>query len=335
MSASEDFASLHEELRAVARDLLGKSDTAVDWPLIARSGWLGLEAPASVDGAEATFAETAVILTELGRAAARGPYPSVALSVFALRRLGLDDLLRATVAGETIPVVALSAESTDTPFRLDGGLLTGEAPFVLDAPAADRLLVPAVAADGSTVLADVVGATVTEQPVLDATRTLGRVTAEGLRPAAIWPADRLPGLRDRAAVSIACDSLGVSEAMLDATVAYAGVREQFGRKIGSFQAVQHACADMLVRVTLARKLVAAAVHAVATDAPDAATAVSMAKSYATSAAVEVAGKAMQLHGGMGYTWESGVHVYLKRAALNRSLFGSPAHHRRELAKRYA
>jgi alkylation response protein AidB-like acyl-CoA dehydrogenase len=122
--------------------------------------------------------------------------------------------------------------------------------------------------------------------------------------------------------------------MLSATVCYAKVRHQFGRPIGSFQAVKHACADMLVHISVSRRLLRAAVQAIVEDRDDATVAASMAKSYACSAAVDVVGKAMQLHGGIGYTWESGIHVYLKRAALNRSLFGSPAAHRKELAKRY-
>ena len=122
--------------------------------------------------------------------------------------------------------------------------------------------------------------------------------------------------------------------MLEATVAYAGVRQQFGRPIGSFQAVKHACADMLVQVAVGRELVAAAVAGLAAGEPDAARTVSMAKAYVGAAAVDVVGKAMQLHGGIGYTWESGIHVYLKRAALNRSLFGSPGAHRRRVARRY-
>ena len=142
------------------------------------------------------------------------------------------------------------------------------------------------------------------------------------------------GLHDRAAVAVACDALGLSRAMLDATVAYASVRHQFGRPIGSFQAVKHACADMLVQVTVARRLVDAAVRGIAGRDADASVAASMAKSYACAGAVEIAGKAMQLHGGLGYTWESGIHVYLKRATLNRSLFGSPALHRARVAERY-
>jgi alkylation response protein AidB-like acyl-CoA dehydrogenase len=91
---------------------------------------------------------------------------------------------------------------------------------------------------------------------------------------------------------------------------------------------------MAVTIAVSRQLVGAAVRAIAEDSSDAGVAAAMAKSYVSSAAVDVAGKAMQLHGGIGYTWESGIHVYLKRAALNRSLFGSPADHRKELAKRY-
>jgi len=144
-------------------------------------------------------------------------------------------------------------------------------------------------------------------------------------------------LADRAAVALACDSVGVAEAMLDATVAYAGVRQQFGRPIGSFQAVKHMCADMLVELTVARELLAGAVGAVATGGPPgaASAAASMAKSQVGAMAVDVVGTALQLHGGIGYTWESDVHVYLKRAALNRALFGSPRAHRRRLAGRLA
>ena len=187
------------------------------------------------------------------------------------------------------------------------------------------------------------GLGVTAQPVLDTTRRLALVTADGVEaPAASVrrfagdPAAAVRRLLDRAAVAVACDSLGLSEAMLDATVAYAKVREQFGRPIGSFQAVKHACADMLVQVSVARELVTHAVRQLADDPddPDDPVAASMAKSYACSTAVAVAGQAMQVHGGMGYTWESGIHRYLKRATLNRSLFGSPAAHRRRLAARY-
>ena len=355
-----DFAETHDELRAVARDLLGKESpgTATDWRLLAGSGWLGLELPAALDGAGATFAEVAVVLEEMGRAAACGPYlGAVVLGVGALNLAepgpGRDELLRAAASGRVVVATALPGDAeyradAEVPFRIErsphGLRLHGRASFVPDATQAGRLLVPALDPGGAVVLvaaAQAPGLEVAAQPVLDATRRLGQVTADGVGvpETAVWRFRGDSGaavhrLLGRAAVAVACDSLGLSEAMLDATVGYARVRHQFGRPIGSFQAVKHACADMLVQVSMARELVGEAAARLAGDDPQAWVAVSMAKSYACAAAVDVVGKAMQLHGGMGYTWESGIHVYLKRALLNRSLFGSPAAHRRRLAARY-
>jgi alkylation response protein AidB-like acyl-CoA dehydrogenase len=359
MTTSE-LAEVRDELRAVARDLLGKD--GVGWGLLAGSGWLGLEVPGRLGGADATFAEVAVILEEMGRAATRSSYlGAVVLGVGALALVepspARDELLRGAASGAVVLAAALADGAADradaeVPFSIErspaGLRLDGRAAFVPDAAQASRLLLVAAGSGGVPVLVAVEpqapGLTVAGQPVLDATRRLGLVTAEGVEvgEACVWRFDGDPGacvrrLLDRAAVAVACDSLGLSEAMLDATVAYARVREQFGRPIGSFQAVKHACADMLVQVSVARELVAAAAALLAgedRDDPEASVAASMAKSYACGAAVDVVGKAMQLHGGMGYTWESGIHVYLKRALLNRSLFGSPAAHRRRLAARY-
>lgn len=341
-----EFSELHDELRSVAADLLAK-DT-IDWPLLVSAGWVGLDAPEEAGGAGASFAEVAVICEELGKAAATTGYLGGAvLAVGALNALcpnaSRDPLLRSVVEGDARVVPALPGTGDPAPFDLTtagrGRRIDGHATFVPDAAGADRLLLPARNADGVAVLVDVAadqpGLTVTEQPVLDETRRLATVTADGIEvdDGAFWhferdPDSALDALTDRAALAIACDSLGVAQAMLDTTVAYTGVRQQFGRPIGSFQAVKHACADILVRISVARQLVNAAI-----TAPEP-RAVAMAKAYATEAAVEVAGKAMQLHGGIGYTWESGVHVYLKRAALNRSLYGSPAEHRAKVSARY-
>ncbi|MGW1028564.1 acyl-CoA dehydrogenase family protein [Streptomyces sp. NPDC002577] len=362
ISDLSDFSDLHEELRAVARDLLGKAGpvtSGVEERLLARSGWLGLEVPAALDGADATFAEVAVVLEEMGRAATRSSYlGAVVLGAGTLNLLepgpGRDESLRQIASGGALPAVAFPGGEEGhadggTPFRIErsarGVRLYGKAAFVPDAAEADRLLLPARGLDGAPVIVDVApriaALGVTAQPVLDATRALALVRADGVEvpETSVWrfggdPEDAVRTLLDRAAVAVACDSVGLSEAMLDATVAHARVREQFGRPIGSFQAVKHACADMLVRVSVARRLLSAAVRALAGGDPDATVAASMAKSYACAAAVDVVGKAMQLHGGMGYTWESGIHVYLKRATLNRSLFGSPSAHRRRLAERY-
>jgi alkylation response protein AidB-like acyl-CoA dehydrogenase len=368
------YADIHDEFRAVARGLLGKAPPGreADWRLLAGAGWLGLEVPGALDGEDATFAETAVIAAELGRAAASSPYLStVVLGAGTLNLLepapGRDELRRGVANGHALIAVALpdtdagTDDDTDTdtggtvPFRLeypagqlDGFRLRGQAAFVPDAAEAGHLLLLARDPDGMPVIAALIpgeaGLSVSPQPVLDQTRRLALVTADGAGVSrdAVWrfggdPRACVRRLLDRAAVAVACDSLGVAGAMLDATVAYARVREQFGRPIGAFQAVKHACADMLVQVSVARELVAAAAQRLAEDAlgdPATSVAASMAKSYACAAAVDVAGKAMQLHGGIGYTWESGIHVFLKRAALNRSLSGSPAAHRQRLAARY-
>jgi alkylation response protein AidB-like acyl-CoA dehydrogenase len=317
---AHEFAEFHEELRSVAGDVLAK-DRAIDWPVLVDAGWVGLEVPEQFGGAGVTFGEVAVICEQMGRAASANSYlGSAVLAVGTLKALQpsetRDRLLTDVASGAVRVAVAL--ESMD---------------FVPDAEGADRILVI-----GDDVVTEAT-ATVTPQPVLDETRRLAAVTADGVEAAEPLrfdgdPAAAVRRLHDRAAVAVTCDSLGLSEAMLSATVGYAKVRQQFGRPIGSFQAVKHACADMQVAIAVSRQLVSAAVEAVAEERADAGVAAAMAKSYTCSAAVDIAGKAMQLHGGIGYTWESGIHVYLKRAALNRSLFGSPAAHRRELAKRY-
>ncbi|WP_442930483.1 acyl-CoA dehydrogenase family protein [Mycobacterium sp. NBC_00419] len=267
------------------------------------------------------------------------------LSVGALNALqpgdSRDQLLSELVAGQIRAAVALPTDGSTVPrFRFDGATVSGRAEFVPDATDADDLLLLATGPRDQLVVVRVpTGALdVQRQPVLDETRSLAIVSANAVAvdESAVWAinTEAAAALLDRARLAIACDSLGLAQAMLDATVSYVRVREQFGRAIGSFQAVKHACADMLVAVTVSRRLVDDAVEALAAGGPRAGTAVLMATAHACGSAVEVAGKAMQLHGGIGYTWESGIHVYLKRAALNRSLFGSPAAHRKQLAERY-
>jgi alkylation response protein AidB-like acyl-CoA dehydrogenase len=316
---STEFEEFHAELRSVAGDLLAK-ERSVDWPTLVEAGWVGLEVPDEFGGAGATFSEVAVVCEEMGRAASATSYlGSAVLAVGTLKALQpsdtRDQLLTEVASGAARIAVALDSYE-----------------FVPDAEGADTIL---MIADGGVGLAK---PTVTPHPVLDETRRLATVTADGGKSAETLafenPDTAVRDLLDRAAVAVACDSLGLCEAMLSATVSYAKVRNQFGRPIGSFQAVKHACADMFVTIAVSRQLVGAAVDAIATAGADAGVAAAMAKSYTCAAAVDIAGKAMQLHGGIGYTWESGIHVYLKRAALNRSLFGSPAAHRRELAKRY-
>jgi len=262
----------------------------------------------------------------------------------------------ATIAtGEArLAVVLATGERPDPPFRIvdygAGMRVFGRAEFVPDAAESDGLLLLARHLSGEPVLVGIdraaIGLEVTRQPVLDETRSVATVVAEGSPVAArdIWhfraaPESSAALLRSRAALAIACDSYGVAEAMLEATVAYAKVRHQFGRPIGSFQGVKFACADMLVGLRVSRELLANAVDAMnladpATGCEQLEVEVARAKAFVCAQAVDIVGKALQLHGGIGYTWESGIHVALKRATLNRSWFGSPAAHRRRLARTF-
>lgn len=326
------FEEFHDQLRSVAGDLLAKH-REVDWTVLVDAGWTGLEVPDAAGGAGATFGESAVILEQIGGAAAANSYFGSAVLAAGLLNLlqagDLTDELLTAVAGGSSRIAVVTEG-----FTVSAGTLCGHAEFVLDAAGADQLLLLTGAGAALVSAADV---TVTAQPVVDETRCLATVSADAIPTFAVlgYAHPAAPAaIRQRAEVAIACDSLGIAERMLAVTVEYVKVRHQFGRPIGSFQVVKHACADMLVSIEVSRRLVAEAVAAVA-DTADAGVAAAMAKSYACSAAVDIAGKAMQLHGGIGYTWESGIHTYLKRAALNRSLFGSPAAQRKRLARRYS
>jgi alkylation response protein AidB-like acyl-CoA dehydrogenase len=230
--------------------------------------------------------------------------------------------------------------------EVDGGRATlrGVARFVPDAAGVDRLLVVAVDPSSGPVLVavdpDAEGLEVTPTPVVDPSRSVAVVAATAVEvdAARVWPLAGDPRrLAERGALAVAIDGLGLAEAALEATVSYASVREQFDRPIGSFQAVKHACADVAVDVALARQLVRRAVSLVASgaDEGDVSVAVAMAGAHAGDVAVRATGTAVQLHGGIGYTWEHGLHVLLKRATLDRSLFGSSRDHRARLAQRYA
>ena len=277
------------ELRAVARKLLAATPSPLERGLLAEVGWLGLEVPERFGGAGASFPEVAVVLEELGRARARSTYlGSTVLPVAALTLLApfpeRDHLLAATASGETsLCVVLATGETAEPPFQIvdtDAGLrIFGSADFVPDVVGADRLLLLARDPTDEPVLVrvavDAAGLEVTQQTVLDETRSVAAVIAEALPIAApdIWHFRAAPNssatlLRCRAALAVACDSFGVAEAMLEATVAYAKVRHQFGRPIGSFQGVKFACADMLVSLRIAQELLTTAVDALTFADPE-------------------------------------------------------------------
>ena len=235
------FAEFHDELRSVAGGVLAKGG---GWHVLADAGWTGFEVPEELGGAGASFAETAVICEEIGRAAAETGYLGGLLSVGALAAVApggtRDELLSGIAVGQIRSAVVLDG------FELRDGKLYGAAEFVPDVAGADRILVVA----GNALALAPTGLTVTPQPVVDETRSLATVSADGVPAAEVLPFEAAPQLRDRAAVAVACDSLGLAQAMLDATVSYVKVRHQFGRPIGSFQAVKHACADMMVSLAV-------------------------------------------------------------------------------------
>jgi alkylation response protein AidB-like acyl-CoA dehydrogenase len=361
VTSTTALAEFHGELRTVARNLLaptsplvtGGEPAAADWRQLAQAGWAGLEVPENLGGAGASLAELAVVLEELGRAATASPFLGTVLAVGALRLVepspARDDLLSGIAAGDVLATLAVPTDAVDLgagrlPFRVERAdrraRLVGCAPFVPDAPGAHRILVVADDAEAGPVLVDAApgaGVDVRATPVVDATRSLGEVVADGtpVHGHRCWPLACDPNdLLVRGALAVALDSVGLAGSALDATVGYAAVRHQFGRPIGSFQAVKHACANVAVELTISRRLVADAVERVVAGAPDADVAVSMAKAHAVETGVTATGAAVQLHGGIGYTWEHGLHALLKRATLNRSLFGSPAAHRARLARRY-
>ncbi len=323
---THEFEEFHDELRSVAGDLLAK-DGEVGWPLLVDAGWTGLEVSDDLGGAGATFGEVAIVCEEMGRAASTNSYlGSAVLAVGVLNALqpsGIRDALLSDVASGT-GRVAVALE----PFE-----------FVPDAEGADRLLVVTTDADGTPIVVDTAGVTVTPQPVVDETRRLAAVSVDGIEPGNVLRFDGDPEAASRPATRSRGGGRRLRQPRTERGDAVGdGVLREGPQPVrsadrffsgGQARLRRHARADLV-----SRQLVGAAVEAIAHDAEDAGVAASMAKSYACTAAVDIAGKAMQLHGGIGYTWESGIHVYLKRAALNRSLFGSPAAHRKRLSQRY-
>ena len=294
---------------------------------LAQLGTFGVALPEEHGGADGTVADLCAMLDEAAAAMVPGPVASTAVATLVLSDSHAE-LLEALASGEGAAGVALSADLT-----YSDGRVSGTAEYVLGGSAGGVMLLPA----GDTwVLVDAAadGVTVTALDSLDTTRSLGSVTLRGVAV----PQDRVLRGAARNARTVwriltAAEAVGVGWAALQMAVEYAKVREQFGRTIGTFQAVKHHAANMLVDVEVAT---AATWDAARADDLDSAWfAGAVAAALAIRAQVSTTQNNIQLHGGIGYTWESGSHAYLKRAALNRSLFGSPAAHRKKLAQRYS
>ena len=310
------------------------------WKQMADLGWMGMPFPEEHGGLGMDYLDAAILLGELGRALAPVPYlSSVMTAGMAIARCGSDEqrarLLPAIARGERVATLAWA----DAPegFAIDGvtvaaadGTLSGSKEVVLDAPAADVLVVAARDAEDRTRLYLVEsGFEATPAVGYDITRPVGRVVLMGA-PAEVLPGD--PAVAWRIAVASACaEMIGAAQEALDRSVAYAKERTQFGRPIGSFQAIKHKLAEMHTEVDAARAATYYACFAVDRDTDDVDVAVSVAKSFASAACAWTGGEAIQVHGGIGYTWESDIHLFTRRLKSLEAYMGTPAYHRERLA----
>ncbi len=355
MSAQPEPALLYSEeeeaLRAAVRDLLTdhcdpasviartETDTPHDVPLWKAlgdgMGLAGLLIPEELGGQGATHREAAVVLEELGRAVAPVPYlTSAVVATEALLACGADELLGELASATTVAVLAVGLHHAPgaavTLVRVEEGALHGELPGIADAAAADVLLVPAD--DGGLYAVRAADATVTPQTSLDQTRPVARVTldgAPGRRLGEAAPAVRR-ALRAGAGL-LASEQLGLADRLLTDTVRYLKERKQFNRPVGGFQALKHRLARLWLEAAGLRAAARNAADALASGT-DTDVAVAVAQAHAARVAVHAAEEALQLHGGLGMTWEHPVHLYLKRAKADAIAYGTAGAHRTALAE---
>lgn len=306
------------------------------WDGMAEQGLLALHLPEGYGGGGGALLDLAVVLEETGRAALPGPYLATALASALLGGAEASELARALADGTRIGAVALGP-GTLTAVESEGGhLLDGVAPPVLSGADADLLLLPAASAGGArwfAVDSAAEGLTVRPHRGADPTRPTAEVRADGvLVPAARAVRIDSGTVRDLAAVLFAAEACGTAAWALDTAVAYAQVREQFGRPIGQFQGIKHLCADMLVRVEQSRALVWDAARA-ADGAPETrALVAALAAGTALDAAHSCAKDCIQILGGIGFTWEHDAHLHLRRAVVARQLLGAGDAHRLRAAR---
>ncbi|GAB2963981.1 acyl-CoA dehydrogenase [Amycolatopsis acidiphila] len=317
------FADEHTDPAAV---LAGADPLWTDKQLAA-AGDLGLTGLLTEDGG-GTHTDLAVVVEQLGRTGCALPIAPVALAA------GLAESAGLRPAGLCVPAVAergapdITAEPAGDSLRL-----SGRAEFVLAGAEADQVLVLAHTAESSVVAvvdtkAD--GVTVTPRSILDISRRFAAVALESA-VAVGWAEADTTTTREAAAVHLMADAVGAASRLLELTLEHVRTREQFGRAVGSFQAVKHHCANMAVDLELSRGAVLAAMRALDDEDPVArAFAVSSAGSFAGEACSRLAGLALQLHGGMGFTWEQPVHVFLRRIKTDELLGGTPRWHRARL-----
>jgi alkylation response protein AidB-like acyl-CoA dehydrogenase len=331
------------------------------WKKLAEQGWLGLIYPEPYDGMGLGLVDLVVLMEEMGRAVAPGPYFStVLLGGLAILEAGGDaqrkEWLPRIAAGDRRVALAWMEPSaqlgpagvTLTAVEKAGRYtLTGTKLFVHDAHTADALVVaartrPGAGAEGVSLFLLPKGARgleVTLLPTMDQTRKLCEVVLSDVTVGADallgvagagWPP--LARVLDRATVALCAEMCGGAQKVLDMTVEYAKIRQAFGRPIGSYQGVKHRAADMLVDVENSKSITYYAAWALDEGSPEAPLAVSMAKAYVSDAYRRVAAAGIQLHGGIGFTWEHDLHLYFKRAKGSEFTFGDATHHRERVAQ---
>ncbi|MFF7255382.1 acyl-CoA dehydrogenase [Streptomyces microflavus] len=313
------------------------------WEALAGQGLTGIHLPEEYGGGDGGLLDLAVVLEEAAHASLPGPFLATALVGAVVRRAagpGTGDLIRGLASGERTAALALTPGTLTATPAPGGHRLDGTAPPVLSAEAADLLLLPAAAPDGERwflVDAGAEGLTVRPHRSVDPTRPTAEVRAEAVhvpdqRVLPLDPALDPDLVRDLAAVLLAADACGTAARSLDTAVAHAAVREQFGRPIGAFQAVKHLCADMLVRLEQARALTWDAARA-ADERPEVrGLTAALAAATAPEAAYSCAKDAIQILGGIGFTWEHDAHLQLRRAVLARQLLGTADPHRLRAAR---
>jgi len=364
------FSEEQEELRrAVRRFLEDKSpmtevrrlmetedgyDPAV-WEQMANQ--LGLQAitiPEEYGGAGFGYVELIVVLEEMGAALLGAPYFStVGLAANCLLSSGDEsakkDYLPGIAAGETIATLALTEDSgrwdldgiaMQATKAGEGWSLEGHKMFVIDGHSAQLILVGARTGAGVSLFAvdgGASGLTRTSLATMDQTRKQARLEFASTPARLIGDEGAaeavLTRTLDLAAVALAAEQVGGAQRCLDMSVDYAKTRIQFGRPIGSFQAIKHKCADMLLEVESAKSAAYYAGWAAAEDSEELPVVASLAKSYCSEAYFHAAAENIQIHGGIGFTWEHDAHLYFKRAKSSELLLGDPTYHRELLAQR--
>jgi alkylation response protein AidB-like acyl-CoA dehydrogenase len=320
------FTPDQQDLRRMLRDIAEDHATservraAIDseagydaelWRLLSEElGLVAIAVPESDGGAGGTFVDAAIVIEEAGR----GLWPV--------------PLLPSVVAASIAPGATTAAIVVGDRLAVAGGALTGSASHVIDGHRAERLLV--ATADGLYgVDADAVGLTVSGSRSLDLTRWLATVECAGVAAEQLGDAAAAARAVDVLRVALAVESIGAARHCLDATVVYLKTREQFGRPIGSFQALAHRAADLAVTLEAATSTAYYAAWAVA-DAPDEVPVVApLAKSVCADAFAMIAAETIQMHGGIGFTWEHDAHLYFKRATATKALLGD-SHVQRQL-----